>query len=214
MFKTRDMPGHIRALPRDRKGRPIPYFVDRSDGNNDTPDFRVADERRLHKALWFGLCWVCGQPRMDDAAFVIGPMCAVNRVSAEPPCHTDCAVYSARFCPFLTRPSMIRRERGLPVDKVDPPGVMIARNPGVALVWRTRTHTSFTVDGGVLFNVGEPIETLWFAEGKPATHADVMASIESGMPLLREAADKDGPLAHADLDERLQAALRYVPAAS
>jgi hypothetical protein len=69
-------------------------------------------------------------------------------------------------------------------------------------------------DGGVLFNIGEPTETLWFAEGKPATHADVMASIESGMPLLREAADKDGPLAHADLDERLQAALRYVPAAS
>jgi len=202
------MPPRIKALQRDHIGRPIPWFVDRS---IDPVDFRVADNRRLQRAVWFGLCWVCGQARGHDAVFVVGPMCAVNRISAEPPCHQDCAVYSAKFCPFLSRPNMTRRERGLPADRVDPAGVMITRNPGVALVWRADTHEVMNVDGGMLFKLGDPLETLWFAEGRAATHAEVMASIESGMPLLRDAADGDGPGAHADLDRRLTAALRYVP---
>lgn len=208
MFDVADMPPNIAALPRDHIGRPVPWFVDTIDGK---PDFRVMSWEALRDAVRFELCWVCGKRRGRTVSFVLGPMCAVNRNTAEPPCHRDCAVYSARFCPFLSTPRMVRRERNLPADYIDPPGEMIRRNPGVALVWTTRTFTVDRRPDGLLFTLGEPTETLWFAQGRPATHAEVMASIESGTPLLRDAADQDGRAA-ADLDRRLTAALALVPA--
>lgn len=209
MYDVADMPPGIAALRQDHIGRPVPWFVEWIDGK---PDFRVASHENLRDAVRFQLCWVCGKRRGRNVAFVIGPMCAVNRVSAEPPCHKDCAVYSARFCPFLATPRMVRRERNLPADYIDPPGVMITRNPGVGLVWCTRDFTVERHGVGPLFRLGDPTETLWFAEGRDATHAEVMASIDSGMPTLREAADRDGRGAHAHLDRQLQVALRYVPA--
>lgn len=201
------VPDRIAALPKHR-GYEVPWFVTWYDG---VPDFRVADHIKLRDAVRFGLCWVCGQRMGRNAAFVIGPMCAINRVSSEPPAHRDCAIYSARRCPFLSRPTMQRRNRGLP-EHVDPAGVMVERNPGVALVWMTRRHKPFRAPGGVLFNIGDPVETLWFAHGRPATRAEVLDSIESGMPLLRVAADVDGPAAVAELDRQVQAAMRLVPA--
>jgi hypothetical protein len=35
-------------------------------------------------------------------SFVVGPMCGINRNSAEPPSHKECAQWSARNCPFLS----------------------------------------------------------------------------------------------------------------
>lgn len=201
------VPARVAALPTYR-GYEVPWFVVWYDG---VPDFRVADSGKLADAIRFGLCWVCGQRTGRTVAFVIGPMCAVNRISAEPPAHRDCAVYSARRCPFLSRPTMQRRDRGLP-EHVDPAGVMVERNPGVALVWTTRSHKPFRAPGGVLFNLGEPVETLWFAHGRPASRDEVLASIESGFPLLRAAADVDGAEAVAMLDAQLEVALRLVPA--
>src|SRR5262245_53363166 len=132
----KDMPGRIRTLPRNKAGYPVPDFVA---WINREPDFRVIKPGGIQRALHLRLCWVCGIPftRQEDAAFVIGPMCAVNRVSAEPPSHLDCATYSARLCPFLSVPQMTRRERHKPAGAVSPPGIMIMRNPGVALVWVT-----------------------------------------------------------------------------
>ena len=206
---TAATPRRIAALPADRHGYPVPWFVATIDG---TPDFRVIKPGAIRDALRFRLCWICGQPAGANAAFVIGPMCAVNRVSAEPPSHRDCAIYAATHCPFLTRPGMRRRDTALPDGHVDPAGVMIARNPGVALVWVTRRWQPFNTDGGVLFDVGDPVETLWFAQGRPATRGEVEASIASGLPLLRAEAVQEGARAVVELDRQHRAALALVPA--
>jgi hypothetical protein len=208
-----DMPGRMDLLPRDKHGRPVPWFVAWIDG---LPDFRVIGPRKLEDAFERKLCWVCGYPflRQEDRAFVIGPMCAVNRVSAEPPCHLDCAAYSARWCPFLATPQMVRRERHFPEAAKDPAGIMIRRNPGVASVWVAGYRAWRRVsDGahGYLFRFDRPRRVLWFARGRDATRAEVLASMESGLPILRESAELDGPEAVADLAEMYQTALALVP---
>lgn len=205
-----DIPPRIAALPRNQAGYPVPWFVAWFDG---VPDFRVVAPGRIDDALRFRKCWICGQHAGANAAFVIGPMCAVNRVSAEPPSHRDCAVFAARACPFLARPGMARRENNLPEETSAAPGVAILRNPGVALMWVTRNWSTFHApDGGLLFDVGAPVETRWYAHGRDATRAEVLASIDSGLPILREQAEAGGPLAVALLERQHEAALAFVPA--
>lgn len=214
-MSTNDVPARIAALPVDpQRGVPVPWFVTWIDGK---PEFRVADGRKFQDAVRFSLCWVCGQQRGKNVSFVIGPMCAVNRTSAEPPCHRDCAIYSATHCPFLSKPQMRRRDAGLPEGVVDAAGEPILRNPGVALVWSTRDWKPFAApraDGGqgVLFTFGEPTETLWFAQGRAATREEVERSIETGLPLLRELAEAEGPKALAALDAFVARAQKYLPA--
>jgi hypothetical protein len=196
-----EMPALVAALDRDRHGRPIPWFVHRT--HDGTPDFRVIGENRISDAIRFAHCWVCGRTRGRHAAFVIGPMCGVNRVSAEPPSHLDCAIYSALACPFLTRPNMTRRPRGLPDLNDATPGVAIDRNPGVALIWSSRTWRPFQAwDGsGTLFDLGDPSTVRWFAHGREATRTEVLTSVNSGMQILEESCPlDDNPVASlADL---------------
>lgn len=206
-------PNTVRGLPPDRHGRPVPWFVHVDE--RGVPDFRVIRYGGIKEAVQRGLCWVCGTHRGREAAFVIGPMCAINRISAEPPSHRECAKYSADACPFLSTPSMKRRERGLPEDYSNLAGVMLKRNPGVACVWFSRKPTVERVPGGVLFNVGEPSRVLWRCQGRAATRAEVLASIDSGYPLLQAECRKDRDPARslALLDEQREAAMRYLPAA-
>jgi hypothetical protein len=155
-----------------------------------------------------GWCWICGQlfEEIEARAFVIGPMCGINLISAEPPSHYECAVYAATHCPFLTHPVMTRRERHLPDESAPPAGGFITRNPGVTLLWIT-AHDSWTpmrVEGGVLFHIGRlPYEVEWYAKGRPATRAEVEHSIETGLPALRKIAKQDGPKAYAALNGQL-----------
>lgn len=196
--------------PVDHRGYPVPWFVSWIDGE---PDFRVVDPEKIVRALRLGLCWVCGETiGSRRVAFTIGPMCAVNRTSGEPPAHVDCADYSARACPFLSRPHAKRRTNDLPEDGAFHPAAL-QRNPGVALVWITRRWTAFRSPvGGILFDVGEPTETRWYAEGRPATRAEVEASIDSGLPLLESMARDEGPKAIAELTRLHAAALAFLPA--
>jgi hypothetical protein len=208
-----DEPGRIALLPKNKAGYPVPWFVATIDGK---PDFRVIRPGGIQLALRGKLCWTCGIPflRQEDRAFVIGPMCAVNRVSAEPASHLDCAVFSATHCPFLATPNMIRRERHMPREAERPAGEMIRRNPGVALVWVTgykSWSTTSDESGGTLFDVGEPKRVRWYARGREATRAEVMASIDSGLPILSEMAEAEGPAAVAELERMHQRALELVP---
>lgn len=207
-------PGRIARLPRNKVGYPTPWFVAWIDGK---PDFRVIRPDGIQIALRGKLCWTCGIAfrRQEDRAFVIGPMCCVNRVSAEPASHLDCAVFSATHCPFLTTPQMIRRERHIPEEARRPAGEMIRRNPGVALVWVTgyKSWSTFSDgNGGTLFGVGEPKRVMWYARGREATRAEVMASINSGLPTLREMAESEGPAAVAELERMHERALTLIPA--
>jgi hypothetical protein len=209
--KVPEIPSRIAKLPKDHRGFPVPWFVTWIDGQ---PDFRIVTPSRIVDATRNKRCWICGEQLGRFMAFVIGPMCAINRVSGEPPSHRECAEFAARACPFLTQPRMKRNGKDLPCGHSDGPGIAIKRNPGVALVWVTKRYRPFQVDGGLLFNVGVPVETLWFTEGRPATRDEVLASIESGIHLLREEAEKEGPAAIHALEQMHQAALTLLPAAS
>lgn len=204
------IPGRIARLPRDKHGRPVPWFVHFDD--HGVPDFRVIRRGGIADAVMFEWCWVCGQARGRHATFVIGPMCGLNRISAEPPAHLECATYSARTCPFLATPSMRRRERGLPDEHRMAEGANL-RNPGVALVWSSKTWRPILSPGGgdVLFAVGEPTSVAWYAHGREATRDEVLTSIDSGLPLLRAEAEKDGPGALAELNRQYHQVLRLIP---
>jgi hypothetical protein len=205
----RPVPPQVVRLPRDR-GYPVPWFVAWVDGK---PDFRVVDTPKIEKAMHQGRCWICGQFILGLRAFVVGPMCAINRISAEPPSHTRCASWAAQACPFLVRPHARRREGGLE-DHDEPAGTMIRRNPGVALVWVTSLTVVTPVDNGLLFDIGTPSRVEWWCEGRRATTAEIMESIDSGLPLLWAEAEKDGPEAVDELKSMYERALRYVPAAA
>ncbi|VTT96530.1 Uncharacterized protein OS=Burkholderia pseudomallei BPC006 GN=BPC006_II0514 PE=4 SV=1 [Gemmataceae bacterium] len=203
------IPPMVAELPVDDRGYPVPWFVAWVDGR---PEFRLSASSKIRAAMTEGRCWVCGQKRGLDMAFVIGPMCSVNRISAEPPSHLECALFAVRACPFLSKPHMRRRTEGMPEKSPNAPapGVMIERNPGVAAVWETLTYSAYPDNGGWLFKVGTPRRVLWFAEGRPATRAEVLASIESGLPALRALAA--GPRDLAELDRLTLAAHQYLPA--
>ena len=210
MLDLPPMPPCIANLPKDDRGYPVPWFVAWIDG---VPDFRVIGPGKLNAAFNKNLCWICGQPRGTRHAFVIGPMCSVNRVSSEPPSHLECAIFAAKACPFLTRPKQKRNLKDMPEEAKDPAGIYISRNPGVTLVYVTRSFKPFNAGNGVLFQLGEPEDTLWYAEGGPATRAQVDASIASGLPLLMAEAEKEGVAAVAELNKLVQIAQKFLPTA-
>ncbi len=81
MTTTLEVPPRIAKLPKDQRGYHVPWFVAWIDG---VADFRVTDNAKLVRAVNERRCWVCGEKMGRHLAFLIGPMCAVNRVSAEP----------------------------------------------------------------------------------------------------------------------------------
>jgi hypothetical protein len=115
-------------------------------------------------------------------------MWSVNRVSSEPPSHRECATFAAKNCPFLTFPQRRRDDRDLPEHK-KPAGIMLEHNPGVALLWVTDSYSRMKNVDGVLFKIGEPHEVEWWAHGRAATRAEVLAAIDKGLPQLRALAD-------------------------
>jgi hypothetical protein len=201
-------------LPHDKHGRPVPWFVAWIDG---VPDFRVIKPGAIGLATTAKSCWVCGMlfARQEPRTFVIGPMCVVNLNTAEPPCHRECAAYSARACPFLATPNMSRRDRHLPEGVSDPPGEFLRRNPGVACVWGAKYNSTLVEkqpQGGVLFKLFPvPVFVEWYAHGRAATRTEVIDSINSGMPGLREMAADQGEGARAMLSRAYEDALALVP---
>lgn len=193
------MPGRIARLKRDDKGRPVPYFVAWKDG---VPDFKVVSAVKVSECAINRVCWICGEKLGKFLAFVIGPMCSVNRISAEPPSHFECAKYAAQACPFLAHPQMQRRDSKihLPDEVRDPPGIYFDRNPGVTLVWVTTDYKPFVHDGGLLFDLGEPTTWIWYAEGRLATRAEVSMSFETGLGKLYDIAESEDQLERFDRD--------------
>jgi len=203
------MPPQIGRLRRDKRGYPVPWFVAWVNGE---PEFRAADQRNLVLAIKERRCWVCGSPISGPVTFVIGPMCAINRTSAEPPSHMTCAVFSAKACPFLSMPKAHRRESNLPPEAVDPAGEMIRLNPGVTLLWTCKGYGIVQVENGVLFELRDPIDVQWFCEGRGATRDEIMASIDGGLPILQGMAEQESPDAVAELQRMVKRGLKLVPA--
>lgn len=192
------LPPRIARLPVDARGYPIPWFVDWLDG---VPEFRAMDLLKWRQAIAQRRCWVCGDPLGQFLAFVVGPMCVINRTTAEPPCHRECAAWSAVHCPFLSRPHMVRRsDEDFPAGDAHmrSPGLPLARNPGVAVVYVTKSLTVFSprtvtqqANAGLLIEMGDPLAIDWFACGRAATRVEVEQAILRGVPALFEMATQD-----------------------
>ncbi len=203
------MPLSMAKRPRDHRGYPVPWFTPWHEGRWD---FRYIEPGKAAQAVREERCWTCGERLTLPCAYVIGPMCAVNRTAAEPPSHVECAIYAAKACPFLARPKM-ERPSG-PTEAVNAsgsmPGIGIMRNPGVALVWITKSPSYDPATG--LFGLGDPERVAWYAHSRKATPAEVMESIDGGLPILRDMAEQDGAEAVAELEAMMARALALVPA--
>jgi hypothetical protein len=203
-----DPPARIARLPRDHRGFPVPWFVQwLKDGKPSPsgvgePDFRIMDGKRFSMALRRPHCWVCGELMGVHRVFTIGPMCAINRVISEPPAHRECAEFSVKACPFLSRPRMRRNEHDMPANGQPAPGFHLDRNPGAVCLWETPTYKPFRTRAGtdgVLFRLGDPVRVDWYANGRLATRAEVLASIDGGYPELEKIARLECPAAVTEL---------------
>ena len=207
------LPEHMLQLPVHR-GYPVPWFVQwlRDDAGEPFPEFRAMSPSRWAQAIKHKLCWVCGQHLGSYLAFVIGPMCGLTRTTSEPPCHLDCALWSARNCPFLSRPEMTRRDiKNDYEDVCQPAGNPIERNPGVTLVWTCRDFEVFSDGkGGPLIHIGNPCAASFFARGRPATRSEIEESINTGIPLLLAA--EPAPDAAEELQRRVAEFSQLLPA--
>ena len=207
-------PPAIAALPCDERGFPIPWFVHIDE--QGVSDFRVIGYGKIERAVRDSLCWICGRKLRRIKAFVIGPMCVVNRVSAEPPSHPECAAFAVAACPFLTRPMAKRNHHDMPPPEAlaEPPGIMIERNPGVTVAWWTEKFTQFDAgNGGKLFHIGRPVKVQWFAHGRLATREEALVAISTGLPTLQDMAALEGPEAINDLIYATAKATDLIPAA-
>lgn len=206
-----DLPARIAKLPLDKRGYPVPWFVA---WIKDEPDFRVVDPDKIRSAIMDHLCWVCGERLGAHLAFVIGPMCMINRTTAEPPTHRGCAEFSVRTCPFLLNPDQKRNPKAAKCEVVKPAGFMITRNPGVTVVWITKNYLPFSDGGGgVLFKISDPERVEFYREGRKATRNEVVASIESGFHHLYDMAKEDGEKAVTALFKAKSKAYEFLPSA-
>lgn len=206
------LPFRFRKLPIDERGFPVPMFVQWVEGR---PDFRVIKPGWMSRCHHGRLCWLCGEPLGKHLAFVIGPMCAINRVTSEPPSHLGCAEFAVRACPFLAFPNR-KRDKHTPIagDHRSPAGVHLDRNPGACAIWVTDGYKPFKAEGGTLFRLDAPEAVHWYAHGRKATRAEIVASIDSGMPHLREIAELQGRDAMKALDQQYADAQRLLPEAA
>lgn len=202
------LPDRIKRLPIDARGYPIPWFVAEVDGKRD---FRIADQNKRVRAANQRLCWLCGEKLGRYMAFVIGPMCAVNRNTSEPPCHRDCAEFAVQACPFLMLPKAEYRTANLPAEGSHLPHALPG-NPGAACIWITESFKPYRTSGSWLIEIGAPVEVTWWAEGKPATREAILDCFDRRLPLLAQMAKEEGAAAEAHLQKLVDRTMTLLPA--
>ena len=187
------VPRRMQHLPIDPDRRMVvPWFVEWLNGK---PEFRASSRRKVDLAITKRLCWVCGEQLETRFAFVAGPMCGINRTASEPPAHIECARWSARNCPFLNNPNMVRRQDEILDNsklRETSPGHAITRNPGVVLLWITREYEVFPDgSGSYLIQMGKPHDVEFYYRGRAATRAEIDESIEGGIGALEAMARQE-----------------------
>ena len=227
MFTDVPVPKRLNFRPRNAKGYIVPFFAAWfKDGKpcggaypGAVADFRVVEPRHYQMCIRDRLCWLCGQKLGIHLAFVLGPMCTITRTTSEPPSHRDCAEYALQVCPFLTQPERGYNDRGKQAAGYVPPsGQMLRRNPGVGALWMTRSYQTFNAaqwankNDTPLITVGDPDEVTWWCRGRPASRAEIEASIAGGLPELQAMADAEGNGAPEELMRFVKRAEQYLPA--
>lgn len=109
------MPERMRRLPLTTQGFPTLFFAPFKDGE---AIIRSVDVNKFRRCIHERLCWLCGEELERQMTFVVSVTVAYTRVTLEPPCHHECAVYAMRACPFITNPQM--RYRTAPMQHPGP----------------------------------------------------------------------------------------------
>lgn len=187
------LPPKMNKRPLDHRGYPVPWFVAYVNG---VWDFRVIDTPKLNIAVQQNLCWLCGRRLNKWHTFVIGPMCAISRTTAEPPCHYECAKYAAMACPFLTLPESRRNDAGLPDGTQEPAGVFIKGNPGICCLYSTQQRYRWWYpDASVpkyLIRMPRAERIEFYCHGRPATTEERTRAVDKALEMLQAAAAIDG----------------------
>jgi hypothetical protein len=222
-LSTVAIPERLRRRPVDRRGFLVPYFVAwhddagrRVEAGEGTPDFRVVDPRKMAFAVKYKRCWLCGEQLGRHYAFVLGPMCTINRIISEPPSHRQCAQYALQACPFMVQPRMRRNEKTPYAGPIIPAaGLHSGGNPGGMVEWICADYRPVRADighDGTLFKVGEPSSVTWWTEGRHATRAEAAEVLRAGYERLKETTTKhDGPDGVAELDRLTRQAEQFLP---
>lgn len=195
------MPTHPIKVPKHLRYRPVvggyvvPFFVswykdgvlvhEKTEGAR--PDFPTIDVRRLVTCRKQNRCWICGNGLKAFKTFVFGPASALVQMSTEPPSHPECANYAVQVCPFIIDPTRLhvsekpgfKLKEGQTLMPEVGPG-----NPGVAIIWTTRSYEFHMPDpsrGMALFEPGEPERIEFWHRGQPATHKQAMDGFQQAI---------------------------------
>lgn len=120
------LPLHMRNLPRDARGFPIPAMVQYDDAGK--PLFPVIDMEKWATLARARGCGICGNTMRSGYWFVGGPVSIENRLFTDLSMHRECAVFSLKVCPFLAMP----RYRYILRDVTLPDGTLIDANKHVS----------------------------------------------------------------------------------
>ncbi len=89
-------------------------------------------------------------------------------------------------------------------------------NPGAVCIWITLDYYPYRVPGGSptdwLITVGDPIEVIWYAEGKPATRQQILDSFDQRLPLLQDIAKAQSVEAEQELARQVSKTMALLPA--
>lgn len=183
------IPPRMRSRPIDHRGFPVPWFVSNKT-HDGLWDFVALDAARLDMAFRMGLCTLSGEPLGRHVAFVVGPMCIINRVAAEPPCIPELGEWAAQVCPFMSRP--LAKRLNVDASTVQsPPGIMVADNPGGCVVWTVK-RTDFERDKSGLYHFGDPTSVTWWTKGRKATPDEARALFAAWAAKLEAMASEEG----------------------
>jgi hypothetical protein len=158
-----EMPARIARLPK-YKGVPVPFYAGEVNG---VPDLGAARDRAVAECHLEALCWICGTKLGAFKAFVTGVINGVTRLVQEPPCHQDCAEWTARAA---------LSDTGEPV-----------------MVWVTRSYELVIVGEVANFKMGFPEDRKFWLRGRIAAPSAIAAALRAGMGALREHARQQGP---------------------
>jgi hypothetical protein len=163
------------TLPRDHRGYPIFHAVqpDPAPADGARVDFRVLNLRRHLDCAQRRLCAICGRRLGAELHFIGGPMCVLNRVFGDGPCHGECADYARRVCPYLTIPTKNYRDVDGVIASADDDVFVNALDVNVILTkpqrvvdYRCRDyHLRDARDAKAVFMVPPRGEAWWFDTG-------------------------------------------------